>query len=288
MPAMLTPAPDLHHRWDIQALRGLAVAGVLLQHAAPGLLPGGYLGVDLFFVLSGFLITGQVLTGLRTGRFSLATFYARRARRLLPAAYVVLALTLVAAPWWLAPLERADLARQHWGALGFFSNVVLWLQSGYFDVASELKPLLHFWSLSLEEQYYLLLPALLLAAGTGRRGLGLLLALALASFVAGLLLQRVDASAAFYLLPDLPIWLRWIIVLAALVLGTLVGLQSAPGRTFWGFVQASRTELRKVVWPTRQEAVQTTLIVLVFVVVVALLLFVLDWMLNGLASWVIG
>lgn len=201
MPAMLTPAPDLHHRWDIQALRGLAVAGVLLQHAAPGLLPGGYLGVDLFFVLSGFLITGQVLTGLRTGRFSLATFYARRARRLLPAAYVVLALTLLAAPWWLAPLERADLARQHWGALGFFSNVVLWLQSGYFDVASELKPLLHFWSLSLEEQYYLLLPALLLAAGTGRRGLGLLLALALASFVAGLLLQRVDASAAFYLLP---------------------------------------------------------------------------------------
>jgi peptidoglycan/LPS O-acetylase OafA/YrhL len=204
MPAMPphTVDADPCHRWDIQALRGLAVAGVLLHHAAPGLVPGGYLGVDLFFVISGFLITGQVLRGLREGRFSLAGFYARRARRLLPAAYVVLALTLLTSPWWLAPLERADLAHQHWGALGFASNVVLWTQSGYFDIAAELKPLLHFWSLSLEEQYYLLLPALLLAAGTGSRGLGLLIVLTLASLLLGLGLQKSDASAAFYLLPS--------------------------------------------------------------------------------------
>lgn len=205
MPAMSNLAADpfeATHRWDIQALRGLAVAGVLLHHAAPGLVPGGYLGVDLFFVISGFLITGQVLRGLREGRFSLATFYARRVRRLLPAAYAVLALTLLTSPWWLAPLERADLAHQHWGALGFASNFVLWTQSGYFDIAAELKPLLHFWSLSLEEQYYLLLPALLLAVGTGRRGLGVLAVLTLASLLLGLAWQLRDASAAFYLLPS--------------------------------------------------------------------------------------
>lgn len=196
------PAHDTPLRWDIQALRGLAVAGVLLQHAAPGLLPGGYLGVDLFFVISGFLITGLVLRAQREGRFSLTLFYARRARRLLPAAYGVLAATLLASPWWLGAVEQADLARQHWGALGFVSNMVLWQQSGYFDVAAELKPLLHFWSLSLEEQYYLLLPALLLVAGTGRRALALLGALALASLLLGLALQRHDASAAFYLLPS--------------------------------------------------------------------------------------
>lgn len=236
MPAMPTPAADHEssssstcHRWDIQALRGLAVAGVLLQHAAPGVVPGGYLGVDLFFVISGFLITGQVLAGLRAGRFSAAQFYARRARRLLPAAYVVLALTMLGSPLWLAPLEAADLARQHWGALGFVSNIVLWAQSGYFDVAAELKPLLHFWSLSLEEQYYLLLPPLLLMAGTGRRGLGLVLVLTGASLLLGLDLQRVDASAAFYLLPSR----AWELGLGSLAAWAHAGGWRAPALGRW-------------------------------------------------------
>jgi len=91
--------------------------------------------------------------------------------------------------------------------------------------------------------------------------------------------------AAFYLLPDLPIWLRWIIVLAALVLGTLVGLQSAPGKTFWGFVQASRTELRKVVWPTAQETRQVTLVVFVMIIVLALFFWALDSLLGFITRW---
>ena len=91
--------------------------------------------------------------------------------------------------------------------------------------------------------------------------------------------------AAFYLLPDLPIWLRWIIVLAALVVGALVGLQSAPGKTFWGFVQASRTELRKVVWPNRQETVQVTIVVFVMIIVLALFFWALDSLLGFITRW---
>ena len=91
--------------------------------------------------------------------------------------------------------------------------------------------------------------------------------------------------AAFYLLPDLPIWLRWIIVLAALVLGMLVGLQSAPGKTFWGFVQASRTELRKVVWPTASETRQVTLVVFVMIIVLSLFFWALDSLLGFLTRW---
>jgi preprotein translocase subunit SecE len=94
--------------------------------------------------------------------------------------------------------------------------------------------------------------------------------------------------AAFYMLPDLPIWLRWIIVLAALVLGTLVGLQSAPGKTFWGFVQSSRTELRKVVWPDRQETLQVTLVVFVMLIVLALFFWALDSLLGFITRWLAG
>jgi preprotein translocase subunit SecE len=91
--------------------------------------------------------------------------------------------------------------------------------------------------------------------------------------------------ATFYLLPDLPIWLRWIIVFAALVVGLLVGLQSLPGRTFWSFVQSSRTELRKVVWPNRQETVQVTLVVFVMIIVLALFFWALDSLLGFVTRW---
>jgi preprotein translocase subunit SecE len=91
--------------------------------------------------------------------------------------------------------------------------------------------------------------------------------------------------AAFYLLPDLPIWLRWIIVLAALVLGTLVGLQSAPGKTFWQFVQSSRTELRKVVWPTAKETRQVTLVVFFMIIALALFFWALDSLLGFITRW---
>jgi preprotein translocase subunit SecE len=105
-----------------------------------------------------------------------------------------------------------------------------------------------------------------------------------AKLVAGTVILGAGV-AAFYMLGDLPIWLRWIIVLAALVVGTLVGLQSAPGRTFWAFVQASRIELRKVVWPDRQETLQVTLVVFVMIIVLSLFFWALDSLLGVLTRW---
>lgn len=188
-------------RWDIQALRGLAVAWVLLHHAQLPGIPAGYLGVDIFFVISGYLITGLVQRALQAGRFSFRDFYARRARRLLPAAYVTLALTLLASPWLQNAQEQHDLAAQVRGALLFASNWVLWQQSGYFQGAAELKPLLHFWSLSVEEQYYLLLPALLWLCAPRWRRLAVAL-LCLASLALCLRWLTRDASLAFYALPS--------------------------------------------------------------------------------------
>ena len=144
-------------RSDIQALRGLAVLLVLATHARLGL-PAGYLGVDIFFVISGYLITGMVNRSvedqyLGRGRFSFRAFYFRRAKRLLPAAYVTFALTALAAPFLLSSSERHEFVLQVVGAVTFTANFVLFQQTNYFAGAADFKPLLHIWSLSIEEQY---------------------------------------------------------------------------------------------------------------------------------------
>jgi peptidoglycan/LPS O-acetylase OafA/YrhL len=187
-------------RADIQALRGWAVALVVLYHAGLPGLPGGYLGVDLFFVLSGALITGLIRDAVDAGQFRCRDFYLRRARRLLPAALVTLTATTLAAAWVLDAPEWVDFRDQLAGTLAFSANWVLWSQTGYFEGAAELKPLLHMWSLALEEQYYLLLPPLLLALPRGHWRGAMLALTAVSALLCGAA-SRFDPSAAFYTLP---------------------------------------------------------------------------------------
>ena len=148
-------------RVDIQLLRGFAVLIVVLYHAKAPFLPAGYLGVDIFFVISGFVITGLIVRELDARTFSFGDFYFRRAKRLLPAAYVTLLITALAAPFFLTSSAMTDFRDELLGAVTFTANIVLWKQSGYFENAADFKPLLHFWSLALEEQYYMILPAAL-------------------------------------------------------------------------------------------------------------------------------
>ena len=151
----------MNFRTDIQALRGIAVLLVVFYHAHLLPIPAGYLGVDIFFLISGFLITTQIVEQLHNDSFSFKQFYVRRAWRLLPAAYTVFLFCILLTPWLLTEIEVKDFQEQVFGAISFTANIVLWSQTGYFEQAAELKPLLHTWSLSIEEQYYLVMPVLL-------------------------------------------------------------------------------------------------------------------------------
>jgi peptidoglycan/LPS O-acetylase OafA/YrhL len=190
----------MRFRSDIQALRGIAVLLVIIQHAREGLIDAGYLGVDIFFVVSGFLITGLIGRAIADGSFRFGEFYFRRAKRLLPAAYVTFAVTSVCAAMLLDLREWQDFSRQLAGAVTYTANFVLWRQTGYFEGAAALKPLLHVWSLSVEEQFYLLAPAGMVLLPR-RFWLGAAACVCAASFLLYLWCAPRDPSAAFYLLP---------------------------------------------------------------------------------------
>lgn len=187
------------YRPDIDGLRGVAVLAVIVFHAFPAALPGGFTGVDIFFVISGYLITGIVLSDARANRFSLAGFYVRRIRRIFPALISVLLATWSIGWSCLTGDEYKELGKHVLAGTGFVSNLASWTEAGYFDGAASSKPLLHLWSLGLEEQFYIVWPCLLLLATKIKR-VGVCCALVgLASFASSLWLTRYHSSAAFYL-----------------------------------------------------------------------------------------
>lgn len=196
-------ALDTHsYRPDIDGLRAIAVLAVLAFHGFPDALPGGFVGVDIFFVISGYLITRIILDGLEQGTFTFLDFYSRRVRRIFPALALML-ITCIAVAWWLLlPAEFRRLGAHVSAGAGFVSNLLLWTESGYFDTAAEFKPLLHLWSLGIEEQYYLVWPLLLfLLRRHVRRILWMVLLIAVGSFALNVWAVNRDASAAFYLPP---------------------------------------------------------------------------------------
>jgi peptidoglycan/LPS O-acetylase OafA/YrhL len=195
------------YREDIDWLRAIAVLAVVAFHFEAPAVFGGFVGVDIFFVISGYLITGIVLSEVTAGTFSFAQFYERRVRRLLPALYAMVALTAVPSFHYLLTSERLEFFRSVTAVVTFTSNFFFWFQTGYFDHAAVEKPLLHTWSLAVEEQFYLALPLLLwglLRFAQGRR-LALpiaLVALGLASFALSIWLMKTDRSAnAFFMSP---------------------------------------------------------------------------------------
>jgi peptidoglycan/LPS O-acetylase OafA/YrhL len=198
-PTRTLPAVD-NYRPDIDGLRAFAVLSVVLYHAFPEVVRGGYVGVDIFFVISGFLITSILFTENTEHRFSLTAFYGRRIRRIFPALAVCLAAVLAYGFVSLMPFELAQLGKHVFFGASFLSNIALWSESGYFDGATSLKPLLHLWSLGVEEQFYILWPVLLWMAFQMKAAIGRLLAvLFLGSFAVNIALSVTSISGDFYL-----------------------------------------------------------------------------------------
>jgi peptidoglycan/LPS O-acetylase OafA/YrhL len=188
------------YRADIDGLRAFAVLCVMLYHAFPNAVRGGFVGVDIFFVISGFLISSILLGEMADGTFSFATFYGRRIRRIFPALAVCLAVVLAYGFVPLLPSELTQLGKHVFFGAAFLSNIAIWSETGYFGIAATLKPLLHLWSLGIEEQFYILWPALLWLAFRLKTAAGrLVLVLFLASFSVNILLSTINVLDAFFL-----------------------------------------------------------------------------------------
>ncbi len=203
------------YRREIDGLRALAVLPVILFHAGFQTFRGGFVGVDMFFVISGYLITSIILKEKQASTFTLVGFYERRARRILPALFVVMCTCLALGWLWLLPIDMKLFSESLVAVPGFASNILFYVTGDYFEPAAELKPLLHTWSLAVEEQYYLLYPVILLLLWRlGQRWIiGLLAGLAVISLSAAQWSSQRDPTFTFFLLPTR----GWELLIGALI-----------------------------------------------------------------------
>jgi peptidoglycan/LPS O-acetylase OafA/YrhL len=227
---------SISYRPDIDGLRALAILPVVLFHAFPNLLPGGFIGVDIFFVISGYLITSILLKDIQAGNYSIKTFYARRVRRIFPALSVVLLFCLALGWVVLTAVEYRSLGKHMAGGAGFIANFMFWREAGYFDAAGDTKPLLHLWSLGIEEQFYIVWPLLLyFFAKRSWNILSLILVVALFSFGLNVWQVGSNPSAAFYS----PFSRSW-----ELALGAFLAYQALrPTQAFTSIMERHRSVL---------------------------------------------
>ena len=218
------PSDKPHYRPDIDGLRGIAILAVVGYHAFPQIFSGGFVGVDVFFVISGFLITGIILDALRQQSFSFLDFYMGRIRRIFPALLVVLLSCLLAGYFLLLSGDYRYLGKHTALGATFLSNFALWREAGYFDAAAELKPLLHLWSLSIEEQFYLVWPLSLFLCAKRPRGLSALVGVTLLVSLASSIGLSEDYPTASFFLPHTRLW--------QLLLGGFLALLAAGPANF--------------------------------------------------------
>lgn len=223
------------YRADIDGLRAIAVLAVVIYHAGVTALGGGFVGVDVFFVISGYVITRRLLDDARAGRYSIADFYVRRIRRIFPALFCMVLVTWGIAAFLFLPDQFEDLSKSTAATGLFVSNLYFWRHSGYFDASALLRPLLHTWSLAVEEQYYIFMPlAVFAVARFGKQRWALcFIPVALASLTLSILATKVAPTANFFLLPTR----AWELLLGALlVMAPLPQLRSRMGAEAVGAV----------------------------------------------------
>ncbi|SIS42294.1 Peptidoglycan/LPS O-acetylase OafA/YrhL, contains acyltransferase and SGNH-hydrolase domains [Insolitispirillum peregrinum] len=194
----------MEYRKDIDGLRALSVVSVIAFHAMGSVISGGFIGVDVFFVISGYLITSIIIFETINGKFSFISFYERRFRRILPAFFLVSFLSLFVSVFCLSPNQMKDFAQSFAAAGVSASNFLFWHEAGYFDADSSLKPLIHTWSLAVEEQYYLFFPLFFCFLLKKREGIviAFIISLMVSSFVFSLYIINKDSAANFFLLPS--------------------------------------------------------------------------------------